>query len=180
MPPDLTELDLFVLALVQRGCATPYDFKSRAGISVGSSAPILARLEESGFIAGPKPGVRNRRAFSITNSGRNALGAGWKTLLSSRPIDPDAILRIAYLAWALGRPSAVSEFIDASAVSLQNAAATRLAEANQLEGLASELGGETFRWLKTTLEAARLESQSDALKELGRKIKNQQKKTNRR
>jgi hypothetical protein len=49
-----TDLDLFILALVQAGLATTYDLKSKAGLSVGSTAPVLARLEEAGLIGAPK------------------------------------------------------------------------------------------------------------------------------
>ena len=171
MPPNSTDLDLFILALVQRGCATAYAFKSQAGISVGSSAPVLERLEKSGLIEGSSPGVRERRQFSITKSGAKALESGWRRLLAVRPTDPDAILRIAYLAWALGRRSDLPDFIDASSITLKNAAASRLAEANQLQPMAGNLGGAAFRWLKASFEAARLEAQSQALKELGKQIK---------
>jgi DNA-binding PadR family transcriptional regulator len=176
MSPTPAELDLFILALVQRGCATPYDFKSRAGISVGSSAPVLARLEAAGLIQGSEKGLRERRAFTVTNSGRRTLESGLKNLMSTKPksTDTDAILRITYLAWAFGRP-AVSEFIEASSATLHSAAAMRRAEAGQFENLASGLGGEAFHWLKATLEAARLEAQSGALRELGKKIRKQKK-----
>jgi len=170
-----TELDLFVLALVQRGCATPYDFKSQAGISVGSSAPVLARLEKSGYLKGSDPGVRARRQFSITKAGTKTLDSGWRRLLASRPTDPDATLRITYLAWALGRERELTEFINASSTTLKNAAATRMAEANQLQPMAGNPGGEAFRWLKASFEAARLRAQSQALKELGKQIKKQTK-----
>ena len=116
MSPYATDLELFILALVQRNCATPYDLKSQAGISVGSSAPVLERLEKAGFIKGSDPGVRDRRRFVITKSGIGALEKGWRSLLVTRPTDPDTILRITYLAWALGRENVVSEFIDASAI----------------------------------------------------------------
>jgi DNA-binding PadR family transcriptional regulator len=177
MTPTPAELDLFILALVQRGCATPYDFKSRAGISVGSSAPVLARLEYAGLIQGSEKGLRERRAFTVTNSGRRALESGLKSLMSTKPkpTDTDAILRITYLAWAFGRPTVVSEFIEASSATLHGAAAMRRAQASQSENLASGLGGEAFHWLKATLEAARLEAQSGALRELGKKIGKQKK-----
>jgi len=34
MPPTSTDLELFILALVQRDSATPYDLKAKAAISV--------------------------------------------------------------------------------------------------------------------------------------------------
>ena len=175
MPPNSTDLDLFVLALVQRGCTTPYDFKSQAGISVGSSAPVLARLEKSGYVMGSDPGVRDRRQFSITKAGTKTLDSGWRRLLTSRPTDPDATLRITYMAWALGRPGELTDFIDSASTTLKNVAATRLAEATQLQPTADNLGGQAFRWLKASFEAARLAAQSQALKELGKQIKKQKK-----
>lgn len=171
MPPNSADLDLFILALVQRGCATPYDFLVQAGISVGSSAPVLARLEKSGSIEGSSPGVRDRRQFSITNSGAKALESGWRRLLSFRSTDPDTILRITYLAWACGRRTEVSDFIAASAITLQNAATTRRAEARQLQEATANRGAEAFRWLKLGFEAARLEAQSKELLELGKRVK---------
>ena len=173
MPPPSNDLELFILALVQRGCGTPYDLKSQAGISVGSSAPVLERLEKTGLIRGSAPGVRRRRQFSLTKSGKSTLESSWQELLATRPTDPDAILRIIYLAWSLGRQNTVSDFVQASALSLQNAASTRRAEANQMQPMAAKLAGEAFRWLKASFEAARLDAQSKALKELGKQIQKQ-------
>ena len=70
----------------------------------------------------------------------------------------------------------MSDFIESSAITLQNAAATRRAEANQLEPLAARRGGEAFRWLKSSFEATRLEAQSNALTELGKQIRKTKKK----
>jgi hypothetical protein len=67
MPPPSSDLELFILAIVRRNCATPaapYDLKSQAGISVGSSAPVLERLEKSVLIKGP------RLAYAIGDSSR--------------------------------------------------------------------------------------------------------------
>lgn len=176
MPPTSNDLDLFILALIKNGCANTYALKSKAGISVGSSAPVLERLEQSGLVRGSGPGVRARRHFVITKSGQTRLESSWQQLLSMRPTDPDVVLRITYLTWALGRKTMVSDFIDASAITLGNAAATRRAEANLLRPLVANLGGEAFRWLKTSFEAARFEAQSSALKELGKQINKQKKK----
>ena len=176
MPPTSIDLDLFILALVQRGSATPYDLKSRAGISVGSSAPVLDRLKHEGLVKGSNPGARDRVQFSITNSGQKKLRSEWEALLAERPTDPDTILRITYLAWALGRQDTVTTFIGSSADTLLSAAATRRAEAHQLQAHLENLGGEAFRWLKTNFEAARLEAQSKALRKLGDQIRNKKKK----
>jgi len=176
MPPNSTDLDLFILALVQRGCATPYELKAKGGISIGSSAPVLERLAKGGLLKKSDRRGRARGRFSITDSGEEELESGWQSLLATRPTDPDAILRIIYLAWALGRREQLMRFIDAATDTLRNASATRAAEANQLSGAADAAGPEAFRWLKTRFEAARLAGQSRELKELGEQIKKRRKK----
>jgi DNA-binding PadR family transcriptional regulator len=176
MPPNSIDLDLFILALVQRGCATPYELKAKAGISIGSSAPVLARLAEARLLTKPKPGIRARSEFSITDLGRDRLESEWQELLADRPTDPDAILRIAYLAWALGRREATMKFMQAAAETLRDAAGIRRAETKQLQGARAAVGAEAFRWLKTSLEAARLEAQSTELKSLSEQIRKQKKK----
>ncbi len=167
------DLDLFVLALAQSGLGTTYDLKSKAGLSVGSTAPILARLEDSGLIEAPKPGVRDSRRFTITKEGKKFLVAGWKQLLERRPTDVDEILRITYLAWALGSPEIASGFVEEAAAGIEDLAAMRKAEANQLRrGLGAPVGGISYRWLRIEAEAARLQAQGEALKQLGKEIKN--------
>ncbi len=166
-----SDIDLFVLALVQRELATPYDFKARAGLSVGSSAPVLARLEKAGFIKCTGTGARKSRRFSITKAGEKALETNWQVLLDTRLTDFDAILRITYLAWALGRRDALAKFVEKASSSLKDVALTRRAEANQLEGaLGNKVSGEAFRWLRTLCEAARLDAQAEALKQAAEQI----------
>ena len=176
MPPNSTDLDLFILALVQHGCGTPYELKVKAGISIGSSAPVLERLAGAGLLKKSAAGVRGKAQFGISPKGEKTLDKGWQALLVSRPIDPDAILRITYLAWALGEQDVMTAFVDSAASTLRNAAAVRRAEAGQLQGAFSGVGPEAFRWLKTRFEAARLEAQSDELKELGKQIRKHKKK----
>jgi DNA-binding MarR family transcriptional regulator len=167
------DLDLFVLAMVQSGLGTTYDLKSKAGLSVGSTSPILARLEQAGLLEAPKA-ERDRgvRRFSISKEGKKHLAAGWKELLQRRPTDIDEILRITYIAWTMGSADVASRFIETAAAGLQDLAVTRRAEANQLlRGLTGPLGGQAFRWLRTGADAARIEAQAEALKQLGREIK---------
>jgi DNA-binding PadR family transcriptional regulator len=166
-----SDLDLFLLALVQSGLATPYDLKAKAGLSVGSTAPVLKRLENGGLIYGAKRGKRNSRRFEITKSGQKKLKSDWQALLEGQPTDFDTILRIIYIAWLLGRRDVVVKVIDKSASTLKNIAATRTAEANQLRPvLGLGVTGETFRWLRTFTSAARLKAEGDALLQVSKAI----------
>jgi hypothetical protein len=108
--------------------------------------------------------------------GEERLETRWEELLADRLTDPDAILRIAYLAWALGRQDVLTRFIETAAGTLRDAAGIRRAEAKQLQGATSGVRAEAFRWLKMSFEAARLEAQSKELKVLGEQIKKQKKK----
>jgi DNA-binding PadR family transcriptional regulator len=174
-----TDLDLFILALVQAGLATTYDLKSKAGLSVGSTAPVLARLEEAGLIGAPKAGVRGTRPFSVTKAGSKHLNSEWRSLLGRQPTDVDEILRITYIAWVLGSPDEASRVLVSTSSELSALAATRRAEANQLQrSLMGQVGGQAFRWLRTSAEAARIQAQSMALKHLAEEIRTASKKKN--
>ncbi len=97
------DLDLFVLALIASGVATPYELKTAAGLSPGATIPALARLLEAGFVLQGKPGPRGRADHKITAEGRRYLKIGWKKLVEDGPSgDLDADLRVALLALWLG------------------------------------------------------------------------------
>lgn len=97
------DLDLFVLALIASGVATPYELKTAAGLSPGATIPALARLLEVGFALQGKPGSRGRADYKITAEGRRYLKSGWKELVQDGPSgDLDADLRVALLALWLG------------------------------------------------------------------------------
>jgi predicted transcriptional regulator len=98
------DLELFVLALICRGVATPYDLKVSASISPGASIPVLSRLESGGFIKKGKEGARNKQEYLITGKGTLLLENSWRQLFEGHPVDFDAILRIASLALLMGEP----------------------------------------------------------------------------
>lgn len=98
------DLDLFILALIESGVSTPYEFQKFAGISQGASVPALRRLVEDGFVRPEKAGSRRRVGHRITAAGRTRLKEDWKYLIHQEPSgDLDADLRVALLAVALGR-----------------------------------------------------------------------------
>ena len=45
-----SNLEIFLLALVQADVRTPYDMMSKAGVSLGSSLPALNRLVAAGLV----------------------------------------------------------------------------------------------------------------------------------
>ena len=112
-----TDLDLFVLALIDSGISTPYDFQKAAGLSPGATIPALQRLLEAGFVRQGKSGARRRTDHSITPAGRKFLKNGWHTLIEDGPSgDLDADLRVALLVlWAGGKRQLATDFLQQSA-----------------------------------------------------------------
>jgi DNA-binding PadR family transcriptional regulator len=98
------DLDLFVLALIESGISTPYEFQKFAGISQGASVPALRRLKDRKFVRAEEAESRKRTAHQITLLGRKMLKEGWRALVDGQPSgDLDTDLRVALLALAVGR-----------------------------------------------------------------------------
>ena len=112
-----TDLDLFVLALIESGISTPYELQKAAGLSQGATVPALQRLLESGFVRQGKPGLRGRTEYKVTAPGKRVLKTGWHGLMKDGPSgDLDADLRVALLAWWIGRDRRLAaEFLRRSA-----------------------------------------------------------------
>jgi DNA-binding PadR family transcriptional regulator len=158
-----SNLELFVLALVQGGHSTPYELKTKAGLSLGSTVPVLARLENDALVKASEPGLRRSRKYSITAKGTKALSEGWTEQLTTRPNDIDSILRIAYLAWLNGDKTACAKFMERSAGNLRGWAGSRSAEADRLcASIGEKPDGDAFMWLRTYCEAVRAETDAAA------------------
>ena len=112
-----TDLDLFVLALIADGIATPYELQKSAGLSQGATIPALQRLLEAGFIEQAAPGARRRREHRVTRDGRKFLKSESIALIDYGPSgDLDADLRVALLAlWAGANRRLAVDFLRKSA-----------------------------------------------------------------
>jgi DNA-binding PadR family transcriptional regulator len=112
-----TDLDLFVLALIDGGVATPYELQKTAGLSQGATMPALQRLLEAGLVRRGKPGVRRRTDYKVNAAGRRALKVGWLPLIEAGPSgDIDSDLRVALLAlWGVGDRELATDFLRQSA-----------------------------------------------------------------
>jgi DNA-binding PadR family transcriptional regulator len=162
-----TSLELFILAMVQQGLTTPYELKTRASLSLGSTVPALFRLEKSGLVKASEAGARRSRNFSITAKGTKALVPGWKEQLTEEHTDLDSILRVAYLAWQHGDARACQEFMKRSADELRGWAGSLTAESERLAGkIGAEPDGSTFVWMSKHCAAARALADAAALTEL--------------
>jgi DNA-binding PadR family transcriptional regulator len=94
-----TDLDLFVLALIDSGISTPYELQRAAGLSQGATIPALQRLMNARLVRQGKPGVRGRTDYHVTVAGRRLLKDGWLALIEEGPSgDVDSDLRVALLA----------------------------------------------------------------------------------
>jgi len=94
-----TDLDLFVLALIDGGVSTPYELQKTAGLSQGATIPALRRLLEARFVRQGKPGARGRTDYKVSAVGKRLLRDGWLPLIEAGPSgDLDSDLRVALLA----------------------------------------------------------------------------------
>jgi DNA-binding PadR family transcriptional regulator len=155
------DLDLFVLALIASGVATPYELKTAAGLSPGATIPALARLLEAGFVFQGKPGPRGRTVHKITAEGRRYLKSGWKELVQDGPSgDLDADLRVALLAlWLGGDRRLGADFLRQSAEKKLNTIRT----AEEPDDLASLPPlAQWYRRLRSTSAVALIKGESTA------------------
>jgi DNA-binding PadR family transcriptional regulator len=148
-----------------------YDFKKRAGISVGTSIPVLTRLHSAGLLDQSESDQRNARWYTATSAGAQTLKAAWRSCLNSHRADVDSIIRIGYLAWTLGNDREASQFLRQASTTLHARAKTMKAEASELfNGIQHELHGTAYRWLRTCCDAARLHASAEAMTQLADQI----------
>ena len=94
-----TDLDLFILALIDSGISTPYEFQKAAGLSQGATVPVLQRLLEARLVRQGRPGTRGRMGYKVSAAGKKTLREGWQPLIAAGPSgNLDSDLRVALLA----------------------------------------------------------------------------------
>src|ERR1039457_3602574 len=80
-----TDLDLFILALIDGAVSTPYELQKTAGLSQGATIPALQRLLEARLVRPGEAGGRGRTDYKVTAAGNKALSAGWLSLVEAGP-----------------------------------------------------------------------------------------------
>ena len=111
------DLDLFLMALIDCGLSTPYEFQKAAALSQGATIPALQRLLEARLVRQGKPGVRGRTSYKVCPAGKRLLRDGWLPLIAAGPSgDIDSDLRVALLAiWGSGDRRLAADFLCQSA-----------------------------------------------------------------
>lgn len=157
------DLDLFLLALIENGIGTPYEFQKFAGISQGASIPALRRLIDGGLVRPGKAGSRGRTAHQITLAGQKTLKEGWRALVDGQPSgDLEADLRVALLALVVGRNRrAAVEYLRRSADEKSSAVGAKREQA--------EAGPALARWY-SSLRAEAVKSMRRAESEVIRRL----------
>jgi len=98
----LRPLDMFLLGLIKGGLITPYDWQSRARISLGASLPAVKRLVAAGLLEKVANGDRGRHEFGLTSAGHDKIEALPRYLDEAMDHatanDLESVLRLACLA----------------------------------------------------------------------------------
>ena len=165
-----TSLELYLLTLIHRGFGTPYALKSRADLSLGSSVPALARLEQDGLIRGSEIQSRRSRRFTVTGKGLRTLKAEWRSHLDIESSDLDSILRISYLACVLGSPRQGSFYLRRSSKRIATLAKATEAKADRFGAIPKQADNELLRLLRTRIEARRLAASAKELAAFAREL----------
>ena len=168
--PDRTDLELLILALVERGLATAYDFKTKAGISVASSLSALRRLTELRLVVG-QPSSRRSVRYALTPAGKRVLRNEVRLLGQEVPADFEAILRVGYLIWLYGGSRSTVAFLTRSAKSRgdQVSGATDLVRrvASNVDPWSTGLG---HRWMRALADIERVRGDALALNHLASRL----------
>jgi DNA-binding PadR family transcriptional regulator len=160
-----TDLDLFILALIDSGVSTPYEFQKAAGLSQGATIPALQRLLEARLVRQGRPGARGRTDYKVSAAGKRLLQDGWLPLIAAGPSgDLDSDLRVALLAiWGSGDRRLAADFLRQSADKKMESIAA--AELTGGPGVVAPLA----RWytdLRSETATALLAAESDAIRSI--------------
>lgn len=167
------DLKLFLLALIERGLTTPYDFQASAGLSPGATLPVLGRLEKAGWVRRGKPGVRRRSEYECTAEGRRHLkDESGKLLDEPIPTDIDVIVRISSLALLSGadRKKVSAYLLKAADIKLAEARDRKSSIQEMLAGLAENPPAGAYGWMRAVASSSRLSSEVKVLRELAKQL----------
>jgi DNA-binding PadR family transcriptional regulator len=169
-----TSLSMLVLmAIDQMQSATVYSLYRKLGLSLGSTAPALARMEKEGLVSGVTAGARGKTSFSLTPKARHMLLENWKESLSDPLVSLEDVLRGVALAFALGgnaEKELAIAFMEEASRTHNILAIRERAQADRLKkNLTTPL--DLYCWMKSEATWARKQSEASALGTIAQGIK---------
>jgi DNA-binding PadR family transcriptional regulator len=158
-----SDTELLVLTLIERGVATGYSLSSQAGLSLGTTLPLLNRLTKASLIKIGDEAPRGRREYTLTQAGRKVLQSEGTELVSRPPTDLDSALRTVFVAFPLIEKTRRVKFFRDVILHLR-----ALAEARALEGnrTAAPSTAERYRSMRRQAEVRRLRADIATLEAL--------------
>jgi DNA-binding PadR family transcriptional regulator len=170
-----SNLEIFLLALLQADLHTPYDMMSKADISLGSSLPALERLAEAGLVQVSLGESRATKLFTLTDTGTITLENEWKRVVADTGNDVDSIIRAATLLWIRGEKEPRSEcgkFLNDRAAVLKKETKKKRSKPRVTADQLSAEGGlrDRYRWFRISVQESRREAEIATLFELSREI----------
>ncbi len=162
-----TSLNVFVLAAVEAGLDSAYDLHRYADLSIGTTLPLLNRLQAAGLVRS-KPAARRSRQYSLTSKGRLALRRSWSNILTAVPREFDAVLRLVYISARVDPTLKTTRaFLRASGLDRNRLAAEREREYHAMEMDAGQSEfGYGHRRLRAYCDSGRLKAEATMLSQL--------------
>jgi len=164
------DLELFLLALLEREVTSLYSMQQTASISQGAALPCLRRLVDQGMASQGDTKARRRTDYCITAAGKKHLRSNWRRLLKQDPpSDIDSVLRILALSTMMGaarRP--IAEFARKAAA--QRSILVKVKD-RDIHPVPPSGAPETLRWMKIWAEKGRLTAESEILTAIALRIR---------
>lgn len=168
----MSVLEIFILSILDRAAASPYNLRQKWAISLGASLPSLKRLVDRKLAVrreGRSATNRPRHVYALTKAGRRTARSAWKGFLQGKRTisDLDSVLRIVDMALYYGADSAlISSF-------LRRVGEKRMAAAKQaaMRTNTQELSP-TYWILRGRSEASRLRTEGKFLRTVAASLTN--------
>lgn len=161
-----SSLELFLLALIDSGLTTPYEFHRQAGISVGASLPALRSLLQQKLIIRGRQGERRRMEYSLTERGSSFLKKS-RTENFPELQDLQAALRLAVIAHLTGRRVQALQLLREYRSGMEVRSAPQVE--TDLESPAS-----MYKWMLSVRERHQGKAELQALSEIIKVLKHRQ------
>jgi DNA-binding PadR family transcriptional regulator len=169
----MSTLELFILAMIERGFETPYELHRNAGLSLGATNPALKRLNKARLIAMEKESTesnRPRHRYALTSAGRNALQLARKQpSQTATGKDLDTTLRSVVLAILFSKPEKARDILLQSAATRSSLAAVRKLDSSSAKGQLQTFN--SMDPLKAFVESSRCSAEAKAFRELAAFLK---------